>query len=231
MASRLGQADLCSRRREADALDHADRLVVRRARRLREPYTLAPTVVQDDVRERAADIDPEAIRHDCSVLTRVGWRYLATRRSQLRAWPSKFSIRGLAGADLADQDARRLVAFLEGDRLQELPDPQTARIARGAPGRKDVVGPDRLVAVRHRRGLAEKEGTVVPHPLEVPARVGGLDLDVLGRVRVGDLERLVIRPDDDHLPEILPGHARDVRGRQILDLNGDLAQCLLGNRL
>ena len=138
----------------------------------------------------------------------------------------------LTRADLADHGARRLVALLEGDGLEELPDPEPAGVARRAAGREDVIRADRLVAVRDGRRLAEEERTVVPHPLEVPARVGGLDLDVLEGVVVGSGERLVVRVDDDDLAVVLPRPAGDVRGAAgCSSCTRDLAQRLLRERL
>ena len=93
MASSSGRPTSARVRGEPDALDHADRLVLRRARRLREPDALAVAVVEDDVRERPAHVDAEAIRHAVSLARRTAARYFSTRTSQLRAWPSKFSIR------------------------------------------------------------------------------------------------------------------------------------------
>ena len=89
----VGKADARALGGEADPLDHADGLVQRRARRLRQPDALGVAVVEDDVRERPADVHAEAIGHAVSFAASTGSRYLSTRTSQLRAWPSKFSIR------------------------------------------------------------------------------------------------------------------------------------------
>ena len=139
----------------------------------------------------------------------------STRTSQLRAWPSKFSIRHWRAQISPIIALAALVALLEGHGLEELPDPEPAGVARRAAGREDVVRADRLVAVGDRRRLAEEERAVVPHPLEVPARVGGLDLDVLEGVRVGGGERLVVGVDDDDLAVVLPRPRRDLGGRQV----------------
>src|SRR4051812_16833090 len=88
----------------------------------------------------------------------------------------------LSRADLSDRRARLLVALLVGDGLEKLADPETARVPRRAGGRKDVIRADRLVAVRDGRSLAEEQRAVVAHPVEEPARLGRLDLDVLERV-------------------------------------------------
>src|SRR3954452_11006045 len=95
----------------------------------------------------------------------------------------------LTGADLADHHARFLVALLEGHGLEELPHPQATRVTCRAARREDVVRADRLVAVGDGRRLTEEQGAVVAHALEVPPRIRCLDLDVLERVFVGDLDR------------------------------------------
>src|SRR5262245_2611229 len=97
----------------------------------------------------------------------------------------------LPRADLADHGARRLVALLKGDGLEELAHPEPARVAGRAARREDVVGADRLVAVRHSGRLPEEERAVVSHPIEIPAGVGRLDLDVLEGIGVGSGERLL----------------------------------------
>ena len=89
----IGKADARAVGDEADPVDHADRLVERRARRLRQPDPLGRAVVKNDVRERAADVDSEAVRHAISLASAAASRYFSTRTSQLRAWPSKFSTR------------------------------------------------------------------------------------------------------------------------------------------
>ncbi len=89
----VGQADVCALGREADAVDHADRLVERRGRRLREPDLLAVAVVEDDVGEGPAYVHSEPVGHAVSFPTSTLRRYFSTRTSQVRAWPSKFSIR------------------------------------------------------------------------------------------------------------------------------------------
>ena len=89
----LGKRDVRPCRCEPDALDHPDRLVVGRARRLREPDPLIGAVVENDVREGPADIDSDPVGHTLSLARRAASRYFSTLTSQLRAWPSKFSIR------------------------------------------------------------------------------------------------------------------------------------------
>src|SRR3954451_2738697 len=119
----------------------------------------------------------------------------------------------LAGADLAHGGARRLVALLESDGFEELPHPEGAGVARGASRREDVVRSDRLVAVRHGRRFTEEERAVVPHPLEIPPRFRGLDLDMLERILLCDVERLLVGRDDDHLAVVVPCAYCDLRGR------------------
>jgi hypothetical protein len=78
-----------------------------------------------------------------------------------------------------------------------------------------VVGANDLVAVRHAGALAEKQGAVVPHAVERLARLGGEDLDVLGRVLVGEcVGRGEVR-HDDYLAVIAPGRSGEIRGRQV----------------
>ena len=187
-------------------------------------------VVEEDVRERPADVDSEAVGH--ARLAREAGGVAVLLHADVAAARVALEVLdpALARADLADHGARRLVALLEGHGLEELPDPEPAGVARRAAGREDVVRADRLVAVGDGRRLAEEERAVVAHPLEVPARVGGLDLDVLERVRVGERERLVVRVDDDDLAVVLPRPRRDVGGRAGLELHVDLAQRLLGER-
>ena len=89
----LGELDARAPRCDPDAFDHAAGLVLRRARRLREPDPLTLAVVQQHVGERASDVDPEAIGHGSFRPATTGRAYFATRTSQLRACPSKFSMR------------------------------------------------------------------------------------------------------------------------------------------
>ena len=88
----IAKADVRTCRCEADAFDHADGLVLGRARRLRQPDALPRAVVQHDIRKGPADVDAEPVRHPAPCVT-AGSRYFATRTSQDLAWPSKFSIR------------------------------------------------------------------------------------------------------------------------------------------
>ena len=129
------------------------------------------------------------------------------------------------------RDAGLFVALLEGDGLQELADPQPARVA-GRPSRgKDVIRADGLVAICDGRRLTEEERAVVPHPLEVPARVRRLDLDMLEGVGVGQADGLVVRFDHDHLAVVVPGPAGGLRCRQVAELDPDLSQRLVRHGL
>src|SRR4051812_5231159 len=76
--------------------------------------------------------------------------------------------------------------------LEELADPQPARVAGGAERRQHVVGADRLVAVGHGRLRAEEERAVVAQVEPVVLELAGLhlDLEVLGGDPVGELDRL-----------------------------------------
>ncbi len=150
----------------------------------------------------------------------------STRTSQLRAWPSKPSTRHWrAQISPIRTHAGRVAHLLVGDRLEELADPEAAGVAGGAGGRQDVVGADRLVAVGDGGPLAEEERAVVAHPLQVPARVLGQHLDVLGGELVGVRDRLLGRVDDEDLAVVAPGRARDLGGRQVVvELALDLGQ-------
>ena len=88
----VGQADARAVGGKADPLDDADGLVFRCARGLRDPHLPAGAVVQDDVGERPADVDAEAVAHPASTASARS-RYFSTRTSQVRACASKFSIR------------------------------------------------------------------------------------------------------------------------------------------
>ena len=228
IASSSRELDLRLGDGELDALDDADRLVVRRAGRLCEPDALPVAVMEEDVGERPADVDPEAVGHVPSSLAGhhrpcvLRDPHVAASRVALEVLDPR-----LAGADLTDHDARRLVALLVRHGLEVLPDPEPAGVARGARRREDVVGADRLVAVGNRRRLPEEERAVVAHPLEVPARVGGLDLHVLERIGIRELERLVVRVDDHHHAVVLPGSRGDIRRRQVGELDRHLADRLL----
>ena len=148
--------------------------------------------------------------------------------------------RGLVGehalhlADARD-DGRHAAARLArealvGHGLDELADPQSARVPRGAAGGQDVVGADALVGVGDGRLLADEERSVVAQAPEVPVVAARLDLEVLGRVLVGERGgRLVVAHDDD-LAERVPCLARHLARAQQRELALDLAEHGLAER-
>ncbi len=82
--------------------------------------------------------------------------------------------------------------------LEVLPDPQPTRVAGGTHRRERVVGADRLVAVHDVGVRPDEEPAVVREPLDIPLRVGTLDLEMLRGDLVGDLHQLLgIVHDDD----------------------------------
>ena len=89
-------------------------------------------VVEDDVRERPADVDAEPVGH--AFLAGEHGRVAVLLDADVAAARVALEVLdpALARADLADHDARRLVALLVGDGLEELPDPEAARVARRA---------------------------------------------------------------------------------------------------
>src|SRR5207247_2686728 len=134
----------------------------------------------------------------------------------------------LARADLADHDARLKGRALVGHGLEVLADPEPARVPGRAPCREDVVRSDRLVAVRDRRRLAEEEGAVVAQSREVPVRVARVHLYVFKGELVCLATRLLVVADDANLAVVAPRYRRDVRGREALELVGDLALDVVG---
>ena len=120
-------------------------------------------------------------------------------------------------AVLADH-RRRLVGqdALIAVGLEELADPEAARVAPGLLGRQGVVGADHLVAVGHVRARAEEQRAVAVHVLEEPVVAIGHHLDVLGGDVVGDVEHLVVGVAEDDLAVVAPADAGGLRGRQDL---------------
>ena len=124
-------------------------------------------------------------------------------------------------------DARIGVAAhaLIGDGLDELADAEPARVARRTLGRQDVVGPGGLVAIGHRRLLAEEQRAVVGERAQPPVEIGGVHLEMLGGVAVAGLRRLLARLHEHHLAIVAPGGQR--RGAVRLgQARGDLGHAL-----
>ena len=117
-----------------------------------------------------------------------------------------------------------MVDPLVGQRLQEPRDREPAGVARRVPGRQHVVGARRaLVRERHGRARAEEDRAVVAQPRVVPGVVlGGLHLEVLGGELVADRRRRVAVAGDDDRAVVAPRGAGDLRGRELLELPGDL---------
>ena len=127
-----------------------------------------------------------------------------------------------ARADLADRRGGlvRLDPLVRA-RLQELPDPEPARVPGGPHRRQRVVRADHLVAEGDVRPWPEEERAVVAHPLEEHLRVACHHLDVLARDAVRLRDELVDRVAEDDLPALLPGGPRDVRRWQPAELGLD----------
>ena len=85
-----------------------------------------------------------------------------------------------------------------------------------------MVGADHLVAVRDVGARAEEQRAVVGQALEEEVVVRGHHLDVLRGDLVGDQGHLLEVVGDDHLAVVAPGLARDLAGRQQLQLALDL---------
>src|SRR5262245_61299517 len=94
---------------------------------------------------------------------------------------------------------------LIGHGLDELADPQAPGVSRRAAGRQDVIRPEGLVGIGHGGLLAHEQRAVVPEASDVPVVPPRLHLEVLGRVLIGDLRRLLVGADDDDLAVVLPG--------------------------
>ena len=112
-----------------------------------------------------------------------------------------------AADDGGDALARLAREPLVGDRLEELADPQPARVAGGAAGRQRVVGADALVAVGDRAFLADEQAAVVAQARQVVVVASRLHLEVLRRVGVAEGDRGVVILDDRHLAPAPPGSA------------------------
>src|SRR5712672_657187 len=94
--------------------------------------------------------------------------------------------RAQPAAILPDHRARlRCLHFLVGARLEELADPEPARITGRALCRQGVVGADDLVTVRYVGFGAEKQRTVILQPLQVAPRLAAQHFDMLGGDAVG----------------------------------------------
>ena len=97
-----------------------------------------------------------------------------------------------------DVAQRGLVVLDDVDAAQERLHGQAGRVPGAAAGRQHVVGAGRVVAERHRRLGADEDraGVADPHgPL--PRASAGLDLQVLGRVRV-DHPQPLLEVVDEH---------------------------------
>src|SRR5438132_6701088 len=93
---------------------------------------------------------------------------------------------------------------LPGEHLEELVHREPARVARRAFGRQDVVRPGRLVAERDGSLLAQEKRAVAREMREPPVELARLHLEMLGRVAVRELHRLLARLADHDLAMIAP---------------------------
>ena len=128
------------------------------------------------------------------------------------AWPAKPSsmqrreqTAPTRGGSLVGQHA------LVGDGLEELADPEAARVAGREPGRQGVVGADHLVAVGDVGARAEEQRAVIGHGAEEEVVVARHDLHVLAGDAVG-LARHLLQPAvaEDDLAVVVPGAAGDL---------------------
>ena len=101
--------------------------------------------------------------------------------------------RSLVGQDL-------LVAV----RLEELADPEAARVAASLPGRERVVGADHLITIGDIGASAQEQRAIARHVLQEPVVAVGHHLDVLGRDEIRLRQHLLIGIADNHLAVILP---------------------------
>src|SRR4051794_27695541 len=90
-----------------------------------------------------------------------------------------------------------------------------------------MVDPDRLVPVGHCCLIAEKQRSIVPQSVEIPVRVGGLYLEVLGSEPVRDFHYLVLVATDNNFTKVVPGLPGDICGRPLLQPPLDSIDCLL----
>src|SRR3954469_25580146 len=115
-----------------------------------------------------------------------------------------------AGDRGRDAAARLTREALLRDRLDELTDPEPARVARRPARGQDVVRPDGLVGVRHRGFLAEEQRAVVAQAPAIPVDVPRLPLEMLGRVLIRDRGRLLVIADHDDFAIAVPRLAHDL---------------------
>ena len=103
-------------------------------------------------------------------------------------------------------------------------DPEAAGVAPGRHGRQRVVGPDALVGIDHARQFADEQRAVVAQAQRKGARVGGMNLQVLGGDHVGIGDHLGLGRRHGDLALGLPGRRGDRRGRERDELALDLGQ-------
>ena len=135
-------------------------------------------------------------------------------------------------ARLADDRARPPVALLEGDRLEELPDRETRPYS--APRRPSGGCDSCRSSCRRRRRWSARRGRARRSSCIRSRyhRGSAVWISTCSKAyAIGGGERLLVGVDDDDLAVVLPRARRDLRGRQGLELHGDLAQRLLRERL
>jgi hypothetical protein len=93
---------------------------------------------------------------------------------------------------------------LPRERLEELVNRQSARIARSTLRRQNVVRSRRLVAECDRRLFAEKERPVAGEPREPPVEIARVHFEMLRCMRVGELRDLFARARDGDLAIVAP---------------------------
>jgi len=116
---------------------------------------------------------------------------------------------------MGDVGERVLRVVDDVDAAQEGLDGQARGVTGAAAGGQDVVGARRVVAERDRGPGADEDRSGVPDPVGDRRRVRGLDLQVLGAVRVDDPEALVDAVDEE-IADCLPLRAGTIRSSMCL---------------
>ena len=95
------------------------------------------------------------------------------------------------------------------DRLEELSNPQSARIPRRPLGWQRVIGADHLVSKRHVGLRTEEKRSVIFQALEEESRILRQHFDVLARDPIGHRRGLLLVVHENDLAVIAPRDTRD----------------------
>mmetsp|Transcript_99631 Transcript_99631/g.319728 ORF Transcript_99631/g.319728 Transcript_99631/m.319728 type:complete len:412 (+) Transcript_99631:480-1715(+) len=132
--------------------------------------------------------------------------------------PSEVFVSAESRAIVSDLHRSLLGDMLVGMRLDELPNPQTTRVAARGLRRQGVVGADDFVAIGHISLDAEEEATVVAQVLLEVVPIPVHHLHMLAGDLVGNLQHLCIAIHDDDLAPIPPRNSCGLRRGNDLQL-------------